>query len=34
MARGEFTMEQRSVGTAGLLTFSVPDLSGDSGKPH
>jgi two-component sensor histidine kinase len=27
MARGEFTMEQRSVGTAGILIFSVPDLT-------
>jgi two-component sensor histidine kinase len=34
MARGEFVMEQRSVGTAGLLIFSVPDPSHGSGKPH
>ena len=34
MARGEFVMEQRSVGTAGLLIFSVPDSSHGSGKPH
>ena len=27
MAHGEFTMEQRSVGTAGFLIFSVPDSS-------
>jgi two-component sensor histidine kinase len=34
MARGEFTMEQRSVGTAGILIFSVPDPSHDGGKPR
>jgi two-component sensor histidine kinase len=34
MAHGEFTMEQRSAGTAGLLTLSVPDPSDIGGLPR
>jgi two-component sensor histidine kinase len=34
MAHGEFDMEQRSIGTAGVLIFSVPNPSDDAGKPH